>query len=443
MTESDAVVNQVLLLGVAKQEINPPMEGREVVCPVKSPALGVESDLCARAMVFGVPEDDRPRAALVVLDTLYAHAEIAAAIRQAAATLVPALAPESVMVASTHTHSAPPLRPFDMREHGWAGRIVLRRIGQSGNIAQPDPEWVEKVISRAALAVAQAWQSRGPVRAGIALTEARLGSNRRVVDADGKATNEWTDPEGRHTGFFDPNVRFVVFRDAGDGRVRAILSGYGCHPVTLGPRNVRPSPDYPGYLVRKLEAATGAELAMHVTTGGANINPRVCLKATPEATRAMGETLADAVLASLDHALPLRVAPLVVATAPMELVLKTKLPIALVELLAGRLSSPDQKTITSEVQAIRLGDLVLVSAPGELFAELVVTVENLSPLPHTLVVGHANDALGYLFTDSAGREGGYEVLNGAASESIERPFLAAAMEALNKVRAADGVAGIR
>ena len=433
MTESGSENGAVVLLGAAREEINPPMAGREVVCHVRSRALGVESDLCVRALVFGSPADDRPRAALAVLDTLYVHPEIVAAVREGAARLVPGLPPQSVMVASTHTHSAPPLKAFDMREHGWAGRIVLRRCGLTGVIAEPDPEWVEKVKKGAVRALARAWQARSPVCAGIGLTEARLGHNRRVVGSDGKATNVWTDPEGRHTGFFSPNVRFVVFRNAGDGRVRAILSGYGCHPVTLGPKNARPSPDYPGYLVRKLEAATGAELAVHVTTGGANINPRRCLSPTPELTQAMGEALADAVLASLDGTQPLRLALLAVAVAPMELALRAKLPIALTELLAGRLASPEQKTVRSEVQAIRLGDLVLVSAPGELFAELVVTVENISPLAHTLVVGHANDALGYLFTETAGREGGYEVEHGAASDSTEQPFLSAALRALDEV----------
>jgi hypothetical protein len=187
-----------------------------------------------------------------------------------------------------------------------------------------------------------------------------------------------------------------------------------------------------------LEELTGAELALHVTTGGADINPRVCLLPDGQGARTMGLALAEAVAAALGGARPLGLSPLRSAAVPMELKVRPVLDRGPRDLLAGRVRPGEAPCVASEVQAIRLGELALVSAPGELFAQLVTCVENLSPFAHTIVVGHANDALGYLYTDTAGREGGYEVIHGACSDSTERPFLAAAHSALDLCGPAQG-----
>lgn len=92
---------------------------------------------------------------------------------------------------------------------------------------------------------------------------------------------------------------------------------------------------------------------------------------------------------------------------------------------------PGGKTLVTEVQALAVGDLVFVTAPGELFAEIGTGMLKASPFGHTLVVGYADDYLGYLFTDQARKEGGYEPSR-PISEEIERPLLAAAEEAMKK-----------
>jgi hypothetical protein len=437
MAKIDAGPDFTMLLGSAKEEINPPADSKFVMYPVTRPYCGVESDLHARAVAFGDLSSSSPAAALTVLDALYVHPDIVAAIRERAAAAIAGLDPEAVMVAATHTHSAPPLKAFDVSGRGWAGRIVLdypcaKDKPGVGSMVVPDPKYVEKVKAAGARAIVRAWEARCEVRGRVGLAEAHLGHNRRVVGPDGKATNVWQDPDGKHTGYFDPRIRFVVFDDVRTSRAVAVVAGYGCHPVTLGPGNARPSPDYPGHFAGKLEATTGANLAVHVTTGGANINPRFGLCDGPEGARAMGEALAEAVIAALGHTQPVRLTPVSVATAPLELSLRRSMGKGPTELLAGRIVSPLQRTVLTEVQAIRMGELAFVSAPGELFAELVVAVENASPVAHTFVVGHANDALGYLFTDAAAMEGGYEVVHGSAAESVERPFLDAAIKALTQ-----------
>jgi hypothetical protein len=367
-------------------------------------------DLCARAAVFGEAARDEPAAALVVLDTIGVGADLVRAIRERAAAAVPGLPAEAVMVAATHTHSAPPLRSFFKQDQE----------------TLPNREYVEHVIDAAVTALRAAWGARGEVRARVGRAEARLGHNRRVVNPAGKATNEWRDPEGLHTGYFNPAIRFVAFDDAGTGEVRALIVSYGCHPVTLGPGNTAVSADYPGHLVRALEAATGARTAIHVTGAAANINPRACLFDAPEQARPMGEAIAAEVLASLPHARSIAVVPLRTVIAPLPLTLG---PNARESYSRRAQDSADGKQIRSEIQALRLGELAFISAPGELFAEIGTAIENTSPFGHTIVAGYTNDSLGYLCTETAIREGGYEASR-VVSPDVERPILAAARQAL-------------
>ena len=399
-----------VLLGTAIRTISPPPGVNLVGYPSPRPNTGVALDLCARAAVFGTPGEARPKAALVVLDVIHIDAELGHAIRERAAAALPGLSPAAIMVSATHTHSGPDLggRYGEGAERGF------------------DAAYVEKVVASAADAIAAAWASRGEVRARMGHASARLGHNRRVVDAEGKATNEWKDPDGLHSGIFNPDVPFVVFDDAQNGAVRAILVSYACHPVVLGPGNTKVSADYPGYLVRALESGTQARTAIFITGAAANINPRECLFADPERARPMGAKLAAAVVESLPRTHPLKMLPIAVVSVPLRVTVRPGEE----KRFAPRIEeSPAGPRIVSEVQVLRLGELALVSAPGELVAELGLAVQNSSPFSETMIVYNANDHLGYLITDAIRREGAHEA-DSAVSLDMEKPYLAAARAAL-------------
>jgi hypothetical protein len=197
--------------------------------------------------------------------------------------------------------------------------------------------------------------------------------------------------------------------------------------VTLGPGNCKASPDYPGYFVRALEKKTGAEAAIHISTGAANINPVQCLRDDAQLAKKMGNALSAEVIRSLKKSRPLDSVPVAVRSVPLRFRLKENIanwPRA--NLIGARAGS----FLKTEVQAIHLGDLVLVSAPGELFAEIAEKVARLSSAKKIMIVEHANAAAGYIFTDAAALEGGYEVCRGSISESMERPYIAAALKAI-------------
>ena len=402
-----------ILLGCAMRTISPPLGMPLVGYPRPRPNTGVALDLCARAAVFGAPGNPQPVTALVVLDLIHIDAALGKAIRERAAAALPGLAPAAILVSATHTHSGPAVSPRGAKDTDAGG----------------DPAYLNSVAAAASEAVVAAWSSKLEVRARVGHGIARLGHNRRVVDSSGHATNEWKDVEGLHSGIFNPDVPFVAFDDARTGDLQFIFVSYGCHPVTLGPGNTQVSADYPGYLVRALESATHARLAIFFTGAAANINPRDGLYPDPEHARPMGEALAAVVLVALPQARPLKSMPIAVTSVPLPLSVRPELA----ERFAARTQDfPEGRRVVTEVQALRLGELALISSPGELVAELGIAVQNSSPFDQTLIVYNANDHLGYLITDAIRREGGYEA-NSAVSLDFEKPYLNAARAALARV----------
>jgi GNAT superfamily N-acetyltransferase len=66
------------------------------------------------------------------------------------------------------------------------------------------------------------------------------------------------------------------------------------------------------------------------------------------------------------------------------------------------------KTFETCLQVIRLGEVAIMGIPGEMFAALGLEIRRRSPFRHTVVVGLANDEVGYL-PDRKGYElGGYQ-----------------------------------
>ncbi len=63
--------------------------------------------------------------------------------------------------------------------------------------------------------------------------------------------------------------------------------------------------------------------------------------------------------------------------------------------LQQHLEKRESGPVTAEVQAIKIGDFVLVSFPGEMFAEVGLRIKKLSPFPKTFVAGYSNGWLGY------------------------------------------------
>ena len=69
---------------------------------------------------------------------------------------------------------------------------------------------------------------------------------------------------------------------------------------------------------------------------------------------------------------------------------------------------PFRDTYPMELSLFRLGNLAIVTNPGELFVEYQLDVKRQSPFPNTMVVELANGYCGYIPTELAFKNGGYE-----------------------------------
>jgi hypothetical protein len=77
--------------------------------------------------------------------------------------------------------------------------------------------------------------------------------------------------------------------------------------------------------------------------------------------------------------------------------------------------------VRGPVHAVRIGDGVIVTGPGETFTEYGIAVKERSPGSPTLYAGYTNEILGYLPTASEYRHGGYEA--GYGYKSVGLPSL--------------------
>ena len=402
-----------LFAGAAKVNITPYVGARMAGFASRDHGCeGVHDELHARAVVLRAGET---RVALVGCELIGLSVESVRAIRQRveAETGIPA---GHVMVGCTHTHSGPSLgRP--------GGQDV-------------DAELVhvtERKVAGAAIAA-----SRGMAEAslGVGKGSVRIGVNRRERQPDG-SFRLGKNPEGP----VDEEVGVLRFNGS-DGRPIALCVVYACHAVVLGPRNYLISADYPGQAVTFLEGVhPGAVCPFFQSTCG-NINA-VPVGGTFGDARRLGLRLgaealqvAERTEASPDVALAVVQGSADVPLAPLPPVEEARRSVAEREreldamLARGEMTQerregdfrlrwargvlaecekPEHKTAeTLPLQALRLGDALLVTTPGETFVEIGLAIKAASPLPDTFVLGYTNGYMGYLPTAKAFEEGGYE-----------------------------------
>ena len=87
----------------------------------------------------------------------------------------------------------------------------------------------------------------------------------------------------------------------------------------------------------------------------------------------------------------------------------------------------------AKVAAVRLGPVGFVGLPGEMFAEIGLQIKKRSPFETTVTVELANDWVGYVPTERAFEEGGYETELARSSKltpQAEGMFVEAQMPAI-------------
>ena len=119
-----------------------------------------------------------------------------------------------------------------------------------------------------------------PARIGTGNGSSHIGINRRELDESGKIFLG-ENPDGP----IDPTVG-VIRIDEPSGKPMAVLFNYGCHTVTMGPKFLGLSPDFPGPARELIESATGA-MPIFLQGAGGDINPITGIGPTEDDTENM------------------------------------------------------------------------------------------------------------------------------------------------------------
>jgi hypothetical protein len=234
----------------------------------------------------------------------------------------------------------------------------------------------------------------------------------------------------------------IVRVDNADGNPMAIFFSHAAHPVVLGGSNVLISADYPGYAMRVVEQVESGSIAMfgQGCCGNINSNP---VGRTFEDARRLGTILGAAVIGEAEQIKTTDDIVLHSRSRIINLPLQEPLEVSETESLVeqyqkeladlkargeGRprtymaegmlewardmlklAQNPKPYTQAFEIQAMQLGDAVIVALTGEVFVELALEIDDRSPYQQTTVLGYTNGCIGYVPNEEAYPHGGYEV----------------------------------
>jgi len=401
-------VDNSIRVGTAEVDITPPHLGFDVGwlagghLPRK--AQGVRDPLLCKAIVF---DSDRGRCAFVVCDLLVLAAKTVDESLRRAAAKTP-LKPDEIMLVATHTHSGPYTAPVFGADDG-----------------HTDERYVAALPERIAQNIEAAWNGRRPARLSHASACVTRGVHyRRVRLKGGGQINTWL--AGRKplkaqmlgaAGPADYELG-AIFAEDDAGKPMAALYDFTLHANARG--GVQHSADYPAVVQACLREKLGSPIASVFLPGACgNINPT----ASPDD---IGRILADSLagmLASPERR-PLK-PPIASRKTPITVPLRDLAnahkeyrrtcvewghggSTEVYEREYNFLVAEGAKDLTTPLQAVRIGDVGFGSVPGELFVEYGLKLKERSPFPFTYAVELANDYVGYLITQEAYEQGGYE-----------------------------------
>lgn len=422
-----------LYAGAARCVINPRLGTAKAGLRLfADPIQAIESDLTGSAVVLS---NGITKVAILAIDLCVVSLQEATDIRSQVADAL-AVPPSNVMLNLSHNHSSPALP-------GW-----LRDTPEQLLLKEAYQKQLTRWLVEAAV---EADKNQVPARIGAGRGESFIGVYRRESGPDGRdVLGEVPDHP------IDPAVGVIRIDDL-DGNSIATLFSYGCHPVTVGPRSMVASTDFPGPARDIVESGLGG-LAIFLQACGGNINPRVGIGYEIDCRDAKnrvgfelgGEVLKVAAnirthlqagerrplgnvpnilfrpwqpvegdsctyLGAVDEIIKLEFIELPTmekaeairkewqqtlaqreadAAQEWEIRVATKFAEWAEKLVeAVRDGHP---TLDVVVQAFRINDIVLVGINMEVFFETGLEIKARSPIEHTLVLGYSNGSVGYL-----------------------------------------------
>jgi hypothetical protein len=342
-------------VGFGKQNITPALPFPLAGIADKKPRLAerVRDPLFARALAF---HDGRTTAIVVSVDLLLIYADLRAAIEQRARALGAAF--DGLMISATHTHSS---------LGGYWGLPSAKLF--LGEYRQDIYDALVENIARAAAAAVADLQ---PAELRFGETQPQyLNYNRRHKD-----------------GAIDRNLGVLAIERPGGKPIRAVF--FGAHPVAAAFRELNTaSADYPGALIKRIEADGAEGIFVVGPVGGVNVLfPEGPLDMDVH-LELLGRLFYEQVEKALAAATPVQGDDVAFAAA------ETKVNVDLVRFFPDRLAWADSLALPlrlwvrrfgrrggvdgrlTRVPVVRVGDVVFCGFPADLGASVSLAARRL------------------------------------------------------------------
>jgi neutral ceramidase len=374
----------------------------------KSPSVGIHDPLKAQVLMLSLNGSVQ---VIVTMDVIAVNAAFTDAVREFVQEELQ-IDGKHVMVACSHTHSGP--------------QGFLSSMPAMNEIS--DPSLSESILRKITGAIQWANTTLNPVNLFIGRdTGSGIGLNRN-------------DPIN---GLNDREVTVLRVDDL-IGKPVAVLFNYGCHATVMGDANLMISADFPGAARNTLEALYPGTVFMFCNGGAGDVSTRFTRRqASFDEVGRFGRILAGAVMKAMETAepsesnllecrsvmadLPVKSFPSKDAVDSTSAELKAQLaemqknnqPMGEQRKLVTRIEGTEilmrlselfagQKSVPAEMQIRRVGDLVIVTIPGEPFSKTVLDIKShFLPSP-VMLVSYANDYKGYLPESAEGSSATYE-----------------------------------
>lgn len=361
----------------------------------KDVSRGVHDPLSARAIAF---ERDGKRLVLVSTDLIGFYGGTCEVMREAILEAA-GLEPSELFLTAIHTHAGP--------------SPALEGDGRHPNNVAYTKALKGKLVDL----VKEALAKPAPARIAAGSGSSPVGVNRREIVRDDSGGTRIV--LGRNPDVLtDREVQVLeVMPAAAEASAvpRAVLFAYATHSTSLGPRNYLVSGDIHGIAEQFLEKHIGGGLVAAAFAGASGDIDPWC-RVLPEFKTERGwipEPILLGTLLGEEVAVVLERAREVENDGPIRtdiraLELPGKVP---AEVHPGvqtdRSAEPARISLT--VTVARVGGIAFVGLGAEVFNEIGKEIKTASPYSPTLVMTHCNGEAGYLPTEAAYPEGGYEV----------------------------------
>jgi len=425
--------------GFAERDITPEVGMEQPGGYVKAFHRTFHDPCKVRASVF---DDGKTRVAVVGIDALLIRRQTVAPIR-AAIHEKTGIAPEAILIAASHDHSAGPIGMILPGEFDHASPLVQELAYKKSSCANAG--YLARVQQAVMDAVVEADSKRTDCRCAVGKgREETVSFNRRLRMKNGLSFShpgvgnpDIVGPAGP----IDPDVVVLGAWDPKTGNLTGCVVNFACH-ATTGPGGI--SADYIYYLERAIRGVTGQQNANVVFVNGACGDITQVDNQSRSGSRQSGEAAALKVggrvgaeaarvllsvsdsagslapVAYKDRILSIKrraPSPEHLARA-MEIVSHKQPPAgtAFVEwtfaketvLLDARIK--EEPVAPVEVQAIQVGPLVILANPAEYFCQYGLDIKAAGKFPFTMISELTNDNVGYVPTEEAfgPHGGGYE-----------------------------------